>query len=182
MNKINNISMDSYNSSNIHDYITKNNSLASDEDKLSMFSGFSYNRDLEDFEYDNTKERDVLEQNYCPKTYSDYFKNLNAKYKNSSGYEYDFDLESKNGYDSDFEKYDCEVEKKDDLDSELDFQFDFDIINNDENNMELDKYYKIKNKIINNIKLNKNDLVHIQYANNGIMFELIKLFNNNQKT
>jgi hypothetical protein len=61
--------------------------------------------------------------------------------------------------------------------SDLDFMFDFDIIYNPENNSDVDNLIEIKSKIVNKIKLNKSDLIRIQYANEGAKFELIKLFN-----
>jgi hypothetical protein len=63
------------------------------------------------------------------------------------------------------------------LDSELDFKFDFDIVYNTENNYQLNSLIEIKTKIASKIKLNKEDLLHIQYSNEGTKFELIKLFN-----
>ena len=65
----------------------------------------------------------------------------------------------------------------DELDSLLDFKFDFDIIFSPENNSQLDHLTEIKTKIINKIKLSKSDLSYIQKINEDDKFELIKIFN-----
>ena len=107
-----------------------------EEDNLSQFSGFSYNKD-----YDQDHDHDKLEQTLVSNELSD--------------------LGS-------------------DLDSELDFMFDYDIIYNfkDCNIVENDYFLsEIKSKIKNKIRLNKKDLLHVQYSSEGSKFELIKLFN-----
>ena len=65
----------------------------------------------------------------------------------------------------------------DELDSLLDFKFDFDIIFTPENNSQLDHLTEIKTKIINKIKLSKIDLLYIQKIDEHDKFELIKIFN-----
>lgn len=97
-------------------------------------------------------------------------------------------------YENDFEKeYEDKHEAKDkgndvdedslentiysELDSILDFIFDYDIIPTPENFYELDHFTKIKNKIINKIKLDKNDLLYIKAIDGSKKFELLKLFN-----
>jgi len=125
-------SSNSLNDDNNLNYIKNETFDIDEEDNLSQFSGFTYNRD-----YDNNNNDDILEQNLVSNELSD-------------------------------------------LDSELDFIFDYDIIYNLENNnknVSNDYLTSIKNKIINKIKLNKTDLMHIQYSNEGTKFELIKLFN-----
>jgi hypothetical protein len=73
---------------------------------------------------------------------------------------------------------DNEFESDDDeLDSLLDFKFDFDIIFTPENNSQLDHLTEIKSKIINKIKLSKIDLLYIQKIDEDDKFELIKIFN-----
>jgi len=73
---------------------------------------------------------------------------------------------------------DHEFESDDDeLDSVLDFKFDFDIIFSPENNSQLDHLTEIKTKIINKIKLSKIDLSYIQKIDEDDQFELIKIFN-----
>ena len=73
---------------------------------------------------------------------------------------------------------DHEFESDDDeLDSVLDFKFDFDIIFTPENNSQLDHLTEIKTKIINKIKLSKIDLSYIQKIDEDDQFELIKIFN-----
>lgn len=115
-----------------------------EEDKLSQFSGFSYNKDFQhgdggySYNYDN--DSDILEQN--------------------------IDTDMQSVLDSD-------------LDSDLDFLFDYDIIYNPKNNSDLNNLIEIKTKIVNKIKLNKDDLTHIQHANDHVKFEIIKLFNDN---
>ena len=88
-------------------------------------------------------------------------------------------------YVKDFEDYDKDKLEENlicknsyDLVSELDFLFEFDTIYNPEDNNKTDTYYlsEIKNKIVNKIKLNDKDLLHIQYANETTKFEIIKLF------
>jgi hypothetical protein len=64
-----------------------------------------------------------------------------------------------------------------DLDSDLDFMFDFDIIYNPENNNDMNNFIEIKTKIVNKIKLNKDDLTRIHHANDIVKFEIIKWFN-----
>jgi len=80
---------------------------------------------------------------------------------------------------SEFNAYrDHEFQSDDDeLDSLLDFKFDFDIIFTPENNSELDHLTEIKSKIINKIKLSKIDLSYIQKIEDCEKFELIKIFN-----
>jgi hypothetical protein len=80
---------------------------------------------------------------------------------------------------SEFNAYrDHEFESDDDeLDSTLDFKFDFDIIFSPENNSQLDHLTEIKSKIINKIKLSKIDLLYIQKIDEDDKFELIKIFN-----
>jgi len=80
---------------------------------------------------------------------------------------------------SEFNAYrDHEFQSDDDeLDSLLDFKFDFDIIFTPENNSELDHLTEIKTKIINKIKLSKSDLSYIQKIDEYDKFELIKIFN-----
>jgi hypothetical protein len=70
-----------------------------------------------------------------------------------------------------------ESDDDDELDSLLDFKFDFDIIFSPENNSQLDHLTEIKTKIINKIKLSKIDLLYIQKIDEDDKFELIKIFN-----
>ena len=63
------------------------------------------------------------------------------------------------------------------LDSVLDFIFDYDIIATPEKFYELYHFTKIKNKIVNKIRLDKNDLSYIKKVDDSKKFELIKLFN-----
>ena len=73
---------------------------------------------------------------------------------------------------------DNEFESDDDeLDSLLEFKFDFDIIFTPENNSQLDHLTEIKTKIINKIKLNKSYLFYIKKIEDCEKFELIKIFN-----
>ena len=77
-----------------------------------------------------------------------------------------------------YRDHDYELESdEDELDSVLDFKFDFDIIFTPENNSELDHLTEIKTKIINKIKLSKTDLFYIQKIEGCEKFELIKIFN-----
>jgi hypothetical protein len=127
-------SSNSLNDDNNLNYIKNETFDIDEEDNLSQFSGFTYNRD---YDNDNNNHDDILEQNLVSNELSD-------------------------------------------LDSELDFMFDYDIICNlESNNKNVSNDYltSIKNKIIHKIKLNKTDLMHIQYSNEGTKFELIKLFN-----
>ena len=94
-----------------------------------------------------------------------------SKY-NDEGDDCDDELSEFNAYrDHEFESDD------DELDSLLDFKFDFDIIFTPENNSELDHLTEIKSKIINKIKLSKIDLSYIQKIDEYDKFELIKIFN-----
>jgi hypothetical protein len=92
--------------------------------------------------------------------------------------EYDDDIHEDDEL-SEFIAYrDNELESDDDeLDSLLDFKFDFDIIFTPENNSQLDHLTEIKTKIINKIKLSKIDLLYIQKIDEHDKFELIKIFN-----
>ena len=77
-----------------------------------------------------------------------------------------------------YRDHDYELESdEDELDSVLDFKFDFDIIFSPENNSQLDHLTEIKSKIINKIKLSKSDLFYIQKIDEYDKFELIKIFN-----
>jgi hypothetical protein len=83
---------------------------------------------------------------------------------------------------SDFLEYkDSDLESDSELDSELDFIFDFDIVYEPsigiDNNDKTKHFIEIKNKIINKIKLNANDLIYITKLDENDKFELIKLFN-----
>lgn len=93
--------------------------------------------------------------------------------------EYDDDDDDHDDELSEFIAYrDKEFESDDDeLDSLLDFKFDFDIIFTPENNSQLDHLTEIKTKIINKIKLSKSDLFYIQKIDEYDKFELIKIFN-----
>ena len=93
--------------------------------------------------------------------------------------EYDDDDDNDDDELSEFNAYrDHEFESDDDeLDSTLDFKFDFDIIFSPENNSQLDHLTEIKSKIINKIKLSKIDLLYIQKIDEDDKFELIKIFN-----
>ncbi len=93
--------------------------------------------------------------------------------------EYDDDDDDEDDELSEFIAYrDKEFESDDDeLDSLLDFKFDFDIIFSPENNSQLDHLTEIKTKIINKIKLSKSDLFYIQKIDEYDKFELIKIFN-----
>ena len=93
-----------------------------------------------------------------------------------SGFSYVTDFED---YDKDKLEENLECKTFSDLDSEFDFFFEYDIICNHENNNKTDTDYlcEIKNKIINKIKLNAKELLHIQHANEKTKFEIIKLFN-----
>jgi hypothetical protein len=95
-----------------------------------------------------------------------------------SEYDDDHDIDDDDEL-SEFIAYrDNEFESDDDeLDSLLDFKFDFDIIFTPENNSELDHLTEIKTKIINKIKLSKSDLLYIQKIDEYDKFELIKIFN-----
>lgn len=105
-----------------------------EEDNLSQFSGFSYNKN-----YDPHHDHDKLEQTLVSNELS--------------------------GLGSD-------------LDSDLDFMFDYDIIYNIEQNSKFDYIIsEIKHKVKNKIKLDKKDLMYIQYFSEGSKFEIIKIFN-----
>ena len=93
--------------------------------------------------------------------------------------EYNDEYDDCNDELSEFIAYrDHEFESDDDeLDSTLDFKFDFDIIFTPENNSQLDHLTEIKTKIINKIKLSKIDLLYIQKIHEDDKFELIKIFN-----
>jgi hypothetical protein len=93
--------------------------------------------------------------------------------------EYDDDDDNDDDELSEFNAYrDHEFQSDDDeLDSLLDFKFDFDIIFTPENNSQLDHLTEIKSKIINKIKLSKIDLLYIQKIDEYDKFELIKIFN-----
>ena len=108
------------------------------------------------------------------------------KITHKNGHDNDVDVDSEyNDEDdaddelSEFNAYrDHEFESDDDeLDSTLDFKFDFDIIFSPENNSQLDHLTEIKSKIINKIKLSKIDLLYIQKIDEYDKFELIKIFN-----
>lgn len=69
-----------------------------------------------------------------------------------------------------------------DLDSELDFMFDYDIIYDSKNNKHINdcNYHflsEIKSKIMNKIKLNEKDLLDILYSSEATKFEIIQVFN-----
>jgi hypothetical protein len=79
---------------------------------------------------------------------------------------------------SEFSQYrDYEFDSNDDLESNLDFKFDFDIIFTPENNSELLQITEIKSKIVNRIKLNALDISYIKRLEDCDKFDLIKLFN-----
>jgi hypothetical protein len=65
----------------------------------------------------------------------------------------------------------------DDLEHCLDFNFDFDIIFTPEKNSELLQLTEIKSKIVNRLKLNALDLLHIKTLGDNEKIDLIKLFN-----
>jgi hypothetical protein len=101
-------------------------------------------------------------------------------------YENDFEKEYEDKYEDKHEAKDKGNDVDEDslentiyseLDSILDFIFDYDIIPTPENFYELDHFTKIKNKIINKIKLDKNDLLYIKAIDGSKKFELLKLFN-----
>jgi len=79
---------------------------------------------------------------------------------------------------TEFSQYrDHDFESDDDLESTLDFKFDFDIIFTPEKNSELLQITEIKSKIVNRIKLNALDLFYIKKLDDNEKFDLIKLFN-----
>jgi hypothetical protein len=79
---------------------------------------------------------------------------------------------------SEFSEYrEKDFDKEDDLDSCLDFQFDFDIVFTPENKSKLLQVTEIKSKIVNRIKLNAQDLLHIKYMEHDEKMDIIKLFN-----
>ena len=79
---------------------------------------------------------------------------------------------------SEFNDYrEIDFDSEDDLENTLDLHFDFDIIFTKENNSELLQLTEIKSKIVNRIKLNALDLVHIKNIGDKDKFDLIKLFN-----
>jgi len=79
---------------------------------------------------------------------------------------------------SEFSQYrDYEFDSDDDLESNLDSNFDFDIIFTPENNSELLQITEIKSKIVNRIKLNALDISYIKRLEDNDKFDLIKLFN-----
>lgn len=134
------------------------------------------NNDNLDIENDNGDNDDADDDNDND--------NDEDKLSQFSGFSYYKDYEY---YDNDVLEQNLEVKTcyadtwsdlESELDSELDFKFDFDIVYNTENNYQLDSLIEIKKKIANKIKLNKKDLLHIQYSDEGTKFELIKLFNN----
>jgi hypothetical protein len=80
---------------------------------------------------------------------------------------------------TEFSQYrDHDFESDDDLESTLDFKFDFDIIFTPEKNSELLQITEIKSKIVNRIKLNALDLFYIKKLDDNEKYDLIKLFNN----
>jgi hypothetical protein len=79
---------------------------------------------------------------------------------------------------TEFSQYrDHDFESDDDLESTLDFKFDFDVIFTPEKNSELLQITEIKSKIVNRIKLNALDLSYIKKLDDNEIFDLIKLFN-----
>jgi hypothetical protein len=79
---------------------------------------------------------------------------------------------------TEFSQYrDHDFESDDDLESTLDFKFDFDVIFTPEKNSELLQITEIKSKIVNRIKLNALDLFYIKKLDDNEKFDLIKLFN-----
>jgi hypothetical protein len=100
----------------------------------------------------------------------------NDMVKNEDSYEDDSDNLSEFIEFKDFD-FDKNNNNNDELDSVLDFNFDFDIIFSPENNSEIQQITEIKSKIINKIKLNSLDLSYIKNANKEELIELIKIFN-----
>lgn len=128
----------------------------------------------------NNKNNNLIEENSNKIDYGNIsisFKQpfYNNMVENEDEYEDDSDnlsefIEFK---DFDFNKHD----NQDELDSVLDFNFDFDIIFSPENNSEIQLITEIKSKIINKIKLNSLDLSYIKNANKEELIEIIKIFN-----
>jgi hypothetical protein len=95
-----------------------------------------------------------------------------------SGFSYINDIDIENQENDKLEE-NLVCKNSSDLDSELDFMFEYDTICSNIKSKQIhDDIYLIgiKNKVINKIKLNDKDLLHIQYANETTKFEIIKLF------
>jgi len=95
-----------------------------------------------------------------------------------SGFSYINDIDIENQENDKLEE-NLVCKNSSDLDSELDFMFEYDTICSNIKSKQIhDDIYLIgiKNKIMNKIKLNDKDLLHIQYANETTKFEIIKLF------
>ena len=95
-----------------------------------------------------------------------------------SGFSYINDIDIENQENDKLEE-NLVCKNSSDLDSELDFMFEYDTICSNIKSKQIhDDIYLIgiKNKIINKIKLNDKDLLHIQHANEKTKFEIIKLF------
>jgi len=95
-----------------------------------------------------------------------------------SGFSYINDIDIENEENDKLEE-NLVCKNSSDLDSELDFMIEYDTICSNIKSKQIhDDIYLIgiKNKVVNKIKLNDKDLLHIQYANETTKFEIIKLF------
>jgi hypothetical protein len=152
-----------------------NNSF-SDSNIISIDSNSSLNDNMKyikvyegDFNY---IKNEIIDSNF----YNDDHNNDEDNLSQFSGFSYITDFED---YDKDKLEENLGCKTFSDLDSDFDFMFDYDIIYNPEHNNKTDTNYlsEIKNKIMNKVKLNKTELLHIQYADETTKFEIIKLFN-----
>jgi hypothetical protein len=97
-----------------------------------------------------------------------------------SGFSYINDIDIENQENDKLEE-NLVCKNSSDLDSELDFMFEYDTIYSNSKSKSKQIYddiylIGIKNKIMNKIKLNDKDLLHIQHTNETTKFEIIKLF------
>lgn len=97
-----------------------------------------------------------------------------------SGFSYINDIDVENEENDKLEE-NLVCKNSSDLDTELDFIFDCDTIYSNSKSKSKQIYddvylSEIKNKIVNKIKLNDKDLLHIRYANETTKFVIIKLF------
>jgi len=135
---------------------------------------------------DNTKYIKVYESNLtCIKNEVfdiDVHNNNDDNLSQFSGFTFNKDFKDNDNNDDRFEQ-NLDLDVLSDLDSELDFIFEYDNIIYRHENIEdgnycsYDYFNEIKIKITNKNKLNKKDLLHIQHATQERKFEIIKLFN-----
>jgi hypothetical protein len=79
---------------------------------------------------------------------------------------------------SEFLEYKDSDLEDDELDSILDFNFDFDIVYSPNSiNDKSHRFMEIKSKIVNKIKLNAVDLIYIHKLDHDEKLEIIKIFN-----